>query len=247
MIDNKKEYKFITGSLGRKAKAVENMEEFELEKRKSPYNTSELSLNIQELDRQRIARDLHDSSLQTLAHLIHKLELSSQYIDKDVIQAKLEIASVTKSMREVIQEIRNIIFDLRPMSFDDLGLKDSLENLLDTFCMNSQMEIRKEIQDITCTDEGILMGIFRIVQECCNNAVRYSRGTKLSVMLKEKENQIFLEIEDNGVGFDIEEMEGKEKHFGLAIIKERVSILSGKIEIFSEKGKGTKYCVVLPI
>lgn len=223
------------------------MEELELKKRKSPYNTSELSLNIQELDRQRIARDLHDSSLQTLAHLIHKLELSSQYIDKDVIQAKLEIASVTKSMREVIQEIRNIIFDLRPMSFDDLGLKDSLENLLDTVRINSQMEIRKEIQNITCTDEGILMGIFRIVQECCSNAARYSEGTKLSVILKEEENQIFLEIEDNGVGFDIEEMEGKEKHFGLSIIKERVSILSGKIEIFSEKGKGTKYCIVLPV
>lgn len=80
---------------------------------------------VQEEERQRIARDLHDTSLQNLTHLIHKIELSSLYIDKDPIQAKLELSIVEKSLRKTIEEIRNIIYDLRPMSFDDLGLKNA--------------------------------------------------------------------------------------------------------------------------
>ena len=97
------------------------------------YNEIEygkLILTIQEDERKRIARDLHDTSLQNLAHLIHKIELSSMYIDVDPNQAKLELASVNKKLREIIDEIRSILFDLRPMTFDDLGLKAALERLL---------------------------------------------------------------------------------------------------------------------
>lgn len=83
----------------------------------------ELVFEIQELDRRRIARDLHDTSLQNLSHLIHKLELVSMYMDKDMIRAKLELASVSKNINHIIDEIRMVIYDLRPMVFDDLGLK----------------------------------------------------------------------------------------------------------------------------
>ena len=81
----------------------------------------------QEIDRQRIANDLHDTSLQTLAHLTHQIELASLYIDKDTVRAKLELAEVNKELREVIDEIRATIFDLRPMTFDDIGLKEAIE------------------------------------------------------------------------------------------------------------------------
>ena len=83
-------------------------------------------LDVQEKERQRIARDLHDSSLQNLTHLVHKVELSSLYIDQDPIKAKLELATVEQGLRKVIDDIRNRIYDLRPMSFDDLGLKETL-------------------------------------------------------------------------------------------------------------------------
>lgn len=80
-------------------------------------------ISIQEEERQRIARDLHDASLQNLAHLVHKIELGSLYIDKDPIQAKLELAAVSKNLKEIIEDIRNTIYDLRPMTFDVLVLK----------------------------------------------------------------------------------------------------------------------------
>ena len=106
-------------------------------------------LDIQEKDRQRIARDLHDTSLQNLAHLIHRIELSSMYIDKDPIQAKLELASVNKNMKVIIEDIRNTIFDLRPMSFDDLGFADMLEDFLQKLREKYKICVISDIDDIS--------------------------------------------------------------------------------------------------
>lgn len=103
---------------------------------------------VQEEERQRIARDLHDTSLQNLTHLIHKIELSSLYIDKDPIQAKLELSIVEKSLRKTIEEIRNIIYDLRPMTFDDLGLKNALLQLLSCINEDQKYQITYEIDNV---------------------------------------------------------------------------------------------------
>ena len=87
-------------------------------------------LDVIEIERQRIAKDLHDVSLQNLSHLIHKIELSSIYIDKDPIKAKLELATVEKELRSIINEIRTIIYNMYPVSLEDLGLKSTIEKVL---------------------------------------------------------------------------------------------------------------------
>ena len=133
-------------------------------------------LNIQEEDRQRIARDLHDSSLQNLAHLVHKIELSSLYIDKDPLKAKLELSTINKHLKETIDEIRNTIFDLRPMSFDDLGLKAAFEDLLFNINENNEYKIDAEIDEILSDDNIVLVSIFRIVQECMFNIVKHAEA-----------------------------------------------------------------------
>lgn len=206
----------------------------------------ELIYNIQELDRQRIARDLHDTSLQNLTHMIHKLELASMYMDKDLIQAKLEIASVSKNIDSIIEEIRNIIFDLRPMSFDDLGIKETIENMLDKIRKNSGIIVIEDIDCIQLDQEENLLGIFRIVQECVSNAYKHSVAKHLKVSLKDKGNVIFLKVEDDGIGFDIEAVKNKEKHFGLFIMQERVEMMSGDLELVSADGKGTTVIVKIP-
>lgn len=206
----------------------------------------ELIYNIQELDRQRIARDLHDTSLQNLTHMIHKLELASMYMDKDLIQAKLEIASVSKNIDSIIEEIRNIIFDLRPMSFDDLGIKETIENMLDKIRKNSGIIVIEDIDCIQLDQEENLLGIFRIVQECVSNAYKHSGAKHLKVSLKDKGNVIFLKVEDDGIGFDIEAVKNKEKHFGLFIMQERVEMMSGDLELVSADGKGTTIIVKIP-
>lgn len=206
----------------------------------------ELVFDIQELDRKRIARDLHDTSLQNLAHLVHKLELASMYMDKDVVRAKLEIAYISKSINSIIKEIRNTIFDLRPMLFDDLGLKESMERVLDKIKESSDMVILYHIEDVALEDETVALGLFRIFQECITNACKHSKGKYLKILLTNKPDHIELSVQDDGVGFDIDDAKKKERHFGLLIMEERVEAISGKLEIISAINQGTKINVIIP-
>ena len=198
-------------------------------------------LDAQEKERQRIARDLHDTSLQNLTHLIHKIELSSLYIDEDPVKAKLELATVEKGIRKVIDEIRNSIFDLRPMSFDDLGLKETIEKLIIVLNQENRFRIISDIDTINTTqsapsEQVRFISIYRIIQECVQNAIKHSSGNEIVIRLKDSGNKYLINIHDNGTGFDMSEVSKKERHFGLSVIKERVLFLGGRIHINSDNG-----------
>jgi len=209
-------------------------------------------LDIQEKDRQRIARDLHDTSLQNLAHLIHRIELSSMYIDKDPIQAKLELASVNKNMKVIIEDIRNTIFDLRPMSFDDLGFADMLEDFLQKLREKYKICVISDIDDISIEKEGsqtLLISLYRVIRECCLNAMEHSECESLFVEVKKDSvnESIRVEIKDDGMGFDLEEvLTTMQNHYGLKIMKERIELLGGNIEIHSVKEEGTNIEISVP-
>lgn len=198
-------------------------------------------LDIQEKERQRIARDLHDTSLQNLTYLIHKTELASLYIDQDPVKAKLELAAVEKDIRKIVDEIRNYIFNMRPILLDGFGLKESLEKLFPNLNRNNKFVVETEIDDILYEEKNpmmdvLLMTIYRIIQEGFQNAVSHSGGTKIFVSLKEDNDKYRIVIQDNGEGFDLQEVSMKEKHFGISVIKERVFLLNGTIQIESENG-----------
>ncbi len=206
-------------------------------------------LDIQERERQRIARDLHDTSLQNLTHIIHKIELSSMFIDEDKGKAKQELISVNKNLRSVIKEIRNTIFDLRPMTFDDLGLKESFDRLADHLKESSNFEVFYNIEEINCNNSLVLMTIFRIIEECTNNAIKHSSGSVVFFELKKiAENTCIIIVADNGKSFDAEKvLSEKQRHFGLNILKERVELLCGTMEIDSKPDKGTVIKIIIPL
>ena len=205
-------------------------------------------LDMQEKERQRIARDLHDTSLQNLAHLIHKIELASLYIDKDTIQAKLELETVSNNLKQVIEDIRGTVFNLRPMHFDDLGLKETFENFYKTLKdANKQFDFYISIDDIKSEHDLVLMNIYRIVQEASENAVKHSRGNKLFVDIKKEFNIYNICVKDNGCGFELDDsIKENEKHYGIAIMKERVQLLGGTISITSKQNEGTEIKVTIP-
>lgn len=203
-------------------------------------------LNIQEQDRQRIARDLHDTSLQNLAHLIHQIELSSLYIDQDPIRAKLELSIVNKRLRETIDEIRNIIFDLRPMTFDDLGLKASFERLVDSINEDDIYEIEMELEDVSCETNLVLVTIYRVVQESFNNIVKHSGASKIFFSCKCLNNVCHIIIRDNGKGF-VELIDDGKKHFGIFYMEESIKLLGGNIEIDSVPNEGTTVLIDVPL
>lgn len=203
-------------------------------------------MNIQEEDRQRIARDLHDTSLQNLAHLTHKIELSSLYIDQDPVKAKLELSLVNKILRETIEEIRNTIYDLRSMTFDDLGLKTAFERLLDNLNDSGKYTIKSEIDNVSCDNELVLVFIYRVVQECLNNINKHAEAKEICFICSNETDRCVIEISDDGKGFD-KDVSVSGKHFGLSLMKERIGMLNGKIDISSQIGIGTKVHIEVPL
>lgn len=224
----------LSDRIGRIEKIVEN------------DNSNLTVLSMQEEDRKRIARDLHDTSLQKLTHLIHQIELSGLYIDEDPIRAKLELSVINKRLKEVIDEIRNTIFDLRPMTFDDLGLKAALEHLIEFFNEDNRYEVELDIEDVTCETNLILVTLYRIVQECLNNILKHAEATKICLSCKCKDNICYISICDNGKGFIKNDNYGK-NHFGIFCMKERIKLLRGKIHFDSVPEKGTSILISVPL
>lgn len=198
---------------------------------------------IQENERKRIARDLHDATLQNLTHVLHQVELSQMYMDRDIVQAKLELLSVQKNLKSTIDEIRNIVFDLRPMSFDDLGLKETFDNFYDLITKYSDFEVEFHVDDINGQSEYFLLSIYRIAREALMNALRHSGGDKVIFHCKDKGNSVLLIIEDNGIGFNFEDTKEK-NHYGLCVIRDRVNVLGGTLQINTDNG--TKIVVEIP-
>lgn len=202
-----------------------------------------------ETERKRIVSELHDTSLQNIAHFVHMIELASLYIDKDPVRAKMELNSVSKGLHNVIEDIRSTIFNLRPMSFDDLGLKASFERLLDFLNADRDYIMDVEIDDVSCeTDDYFCITLYRVVQECLLNIKKHSQATRVLFHCKKIEQQYEILIQDNGNGFTMEEAEDKSNsHFGLALTHEGVVLLNGTIYISSEIGKGTTIDIKIPL
>lgn len=217
------------------------------------YNDKGLSiLEAQEIDRQRIARDLHDSTVQSLTSLVHKAELCVKLIDIDSTRAKLELTSMSSTIKTVINDMRGIIYNLKPMTLDDLGLTITLERyanrLMDLNNINVIIHSNEETKEILPV---IKITLFRIIQEACNNVIKHASASLIYLDINYEEHKVTVSIKDNGTGFDINNSNSEgAKHsssFGLSIMKERISLLSGTVEIKSEMGKGTTVTVSAPL
>lgn len=214
-----------------------------------------LVLDVQEKERSRIARELHDSSLQNLTHLIHVLELSSMYMDEDPIRAKLELESCTQNLRQIINDIRDTIFDLRPMTFDDLGFKQCVINEIDSLKLHCKnCEIIYDIDDIVFPEDKdskeicslFLVTLYRIIQEAIMNSIKHSSATTITLSIKENEEELFVEIKDNGKGFCQKEiLQTSDKHFGISIMNERISLLDGEMDVITNSN-GTVVKIKVP-
>lgn len=211
-------------------------------------------LETQENERQRISRELHDYTVQNLTSLIHRTELCSKLVDMDVVRCKLELNTMIKILREIISDTRQMIYNLHPMSFDDIGLDVTIERALD------KLEVEGQTKKIHFYVEGesyqlkpvIGITILRIIQEACSNSICHANCSNIQVHLKYDSDQITVQICDNGDGFYTDEISNgnqrnKNSGFGLAMMKERVYLLSGNIEINSEIGTGTNIIVHVPV
>ena len=209
-------------------------------------------LETQENERKRIARDLHDSTVQNLTSMMHKTELCTRLIDIDSVRAKLELQTMIHTIKATINDMRNIIYDLRPMSLDDLGLVVTIDRFIKEIKSNHVIDLSLSV----INKEKIVLPIinltlFRIIQEASNNSLKHAKATKIIIGLEYNDDSILLSISDNGLGFKQLKSNESENNilsgFGLSIMKERVLLLSGEIKIESDTNIGTKITVKVPL
>ena len=210
------------------------------------------SLEIQEIERKRISMELHDTTVQNLTTLVHKTELCLKLMDMDMIRAKLELSTMTDILRESIDELREMIYQLRPMSIDDIGLVATLERMV------KQNELRESTVSIQLNvvnkekpvNSIVNIALFRVIQEAYQNTKKYARAEEFYITLVYEEDKIRLSLMDDGMGFEEDEIKDRvenDNHFGFCIMKERIELLSGTIKIDSGKNKGTRIEVEVPL
>lgn len=211
-------------------------------------------LEIQEIERKRIARELHDSATQNLIALCNKAELCYNLVDIDGIRCKLELQSMMKYLRSIIDDIRETIYDLRPMSFDDIGMKVTINQFIEKLKADTNKKIAfnddENILDEYNLKSVLKLTIFRIIQESCNNAVKHSQAENIRVEVKKEGELLSVIISDDGIGFDVSMLDDLERKdnsgFGLSMMRERVYLLSGEFNINSKIGQGTIISVKVP-
>lgn len=215
------------------------------------YDTRLALLRSVETERQRIARELHDSTTQNLTAIVHKTELCSKIIESDPVKCKLELFSIGQTLRKIIEDTRGLIYDLRPMSFDDIGFDVTVERALDRFQRFHRIECGYYTEGTSYPINSVVqITLLRVIQEACNNAVKHAQASYLEVKVSYLEKKIVLVIKDDGKGFDVhavpDETRDDNSGFGLSMMKERVYLLSGTISIGSAPGKGCSIIVSIP-
>ena len=150
-------------------------------------------LETQENERQRISRELHDSTVQNLTSMIHKIELCSKLIDMDPIRCKLELTMMSRTLRDIINDTRQMIYNLRPMSFDDIGLEITIERALDKIKNEKACNINFAVEGEPYQIKPVIgITLLRIIQEACNNAIKYANSSIISVKLIYEEDEVSI-------------------------------------------------------
>jgi two-component system sensor histidine kinase DegS len=208
-------------------------------------------LKAQEEERQRIARDIHDGPAQLMANLVIKAEICEKLIDRDVDKAKFELNQLKSVGRECLKDVRKIIYDLRPMSLDDLGLVPTIQRFILNFEEETHINVSLSvIAKNEIINSTVQLSLFRIVQEALNNVRKHAQSTTVVIKLEIINKTINLLILDDGVGFNVElKMKSckEESGFGLLAMRERVELLKGCIEIDSNLGTGTRIKITIPV
>ena len=205
-------------------------------------------IRAQEEERRRVAREIHDGPAQTLANIVLRLEIAEKLLEYDPTRVKAELIDLKNLVRSNLQDIRRIIFDLRPMALDDLGIVPAISKYLTNF---------QETYGIICNFiiEGreirllpaLEVALFRLVQEGMTNVAKHAHSTKVDITLIYQQDWTIARIRDYGKGFEVSfALITPGEHFGLLGMRERVEMFSGHFSIESILGKGTTIELSIP-
>ena len=201
-------------------------------------------------ERARIAREIHDSVAQSLAFSALKLDLVARLLERDPTKALVELDSTKVAIRELIREVRRSIFALRPVDLERHGFVETLRSYCSDYSQQNDIGVELDIEplpNLTMTSEAVL---FRIFQEAMNNVAKHAEASRVAVRAgRTDDRHAFVEVEDDGRGFDQDEVDGRVTSaggLGLKQMRERVEGRGGTLRIRTAPGQGTRLRASLP-
>jgi signal transduction histidine kinase len=213
----------------------------------------ERMMEIQEEARKKLARDLHDGPTQSVAAIAMRVNFARRLLDRDLQGAADELYKVEDLARRTTQEIRHMLFTLRPLVLESQGLVAALEAMAekmhDTYNQNVLIEAEQSVvPKLEMSKQAV---IFYIAEEAVNNARKHAQAVHIWVRLKPLDEDVtLLEIEDDGVGFNLGAVDASYEQrgsLGMVNMRERAELINGILHIDSAEGKGTRIQVVIPL
>jgi len=215
--------------------------------------TQQMALSIikaQEEERKRVAREIHDGPAQSMANIVMRAEFCLKLLDMNPEKVRDELKALQNLVRMSLMDVRKIIFDLRPMVLDDLGLAPAIKRYLAEY--KEQYGIQVEFLffgDQRRLDSSIEIALFRIIQETVTNIRKHARAKNAVVKMEILRRKVTVHIKDDGIGFDLDKVMAKKdlEGYGLVGIRERVQLLKGKMSIKTAQGQGTSISISVPV
>lgn len=225
----------------------------QMEKVQEMYNKI---MEAQDNERKRIARDVHDGPAQRAANLVLRADLCKMLLEKDKNALVEELDGMKGVAQDVLKDIRNFIFDLRPLILDAQGLVAALQDYLKKY--ETENKIRTHLE-VTGTKESepaprfhpnVEKGVFGVIQEAMNNIRKYAKAQDIWVKMEVSPDTLHVTVKDNGLGFDVKAVKSayeNRKSLGLVSMTERAQLIGATFDIDSEVGKGTTVSILAPL
>lgn len=223
------------------------------EQMESAHQGRALGLSIiraQEEERRRVAREIHDGPAQLLANVVLRIDVCQRLADQDPSRVRDELQQLKELVRISLQDVRKVIFDLRPMALDDLGLVPALRAYAKEFQARTTIEVDLAAYGAERRfDPAFEVAVFRLIQESLTNVDKHAQATKVWVTIEAKNHELRATVKDNGIGFDVEEArrQGAGVKFGLTGMRERAELIGGRLTLESEPGAGTRIQFEFPL
>ncbi|MCB2178919.1 sensor histidine kinase [bacterium] len=213
----------------------------------SKLANAEMMIQAQETERQRLSRQMHDGPAQALSNFILQTEIAMRLFEVDQEKAREELSQLKGAASTTFQQVRDFIFDLRPMMLDDLGLAPTIKRYCNAFREKNKIEVMVSITGNERRLESYIeVMAFRSLQELLNNVAAHSQASQVKVHLDMGADRIQLMVEDDGKGFDADSALMNEKGLGIKAMRERTEMLGGECVVDSAIGQGVRVTITLP-
>jgi signal transduction histidine kinase len=204
-------------------------------------------LKVEEEERRRISRELHDEVGQAMLVVRLYLEMLQQGTNEHAPHLGPKIAETLQVVDGTIRDMRRLIAALSPSVLEQLGLAAALRQFVTSFRRNFAVHVRLKLSRLGLLPKDTEIMLYRLVQECFTNVIKHSKAENVLLAVSRAKDRLQVLVQDDGIGFDLDQLARKRESFGISGMRERVALLGGEVEIKTRPKKGTQINFSIPV